>query len=111
MLEGIISNHGIDMKFVLLHEAKNDDGIKSFFYDIWELYLKVSFRSAHCRACDPSVSNIHFAIDNDESFSYRSYSHPEFDLRQSSASQCEEVLVEVNSYWNPTYTAHWISSM
>lgn len=33
-----------DMKFVLLHEGKNDDGIKSFFMDVWELYVKVSFR-------------------------------------------------------------------
>jgi hypothetical protein len=33
------------MKFVLLHEGKNDDGIKSFFMDVWELYVKVSFRS------------------------------------------------------------------
>jgi hypothetical protein len=32
----------LDMKFVLLHEAKNDDGIKAFFTDVWELYVKVS---------------------------------------------------------------------
>lgn len=31
-----------DMKFVLLHEARNDDGIKSFFMDVWELYVKAS---------------------------------------------------------------------
>lgn len=31
-----------DMKFVLLHEARNDDGIKSFFHEVWELYVKVS---------------------------------------------------------------------
>lgn len=30
-----------DMKFILLHEAKNDDGIKAFFVDVWELYVKV----------------------------------------------------------------------
>ena len=29
------------MKFVILHETKNDDGIKVFFNDLWELYLKV----------------------------------------------------------------------
>ena len=29
------------MKFVLLHEARNDDGIKAFFVDVWELYVKV----------------------------------------------------------------------
>lgn len=30
------------MKFVLLHETRNDDGIRSFFMDVWELYVKVS---------------------------------------------------------------------
>jgi hypothetical protein len=30
------------MKFVLLHEGKNDDGIRSFFMEVWELYVKVS---------------------------------------------------------------------
>lgn len=32
----------VDMKFVLLHESRNDDGIKAFFSDVWELYVKVS---------------------------------------------------------------------
>ena len=31
----------LDVKFVLLHEGKNDDGIRSFFVELWELYLKV----------------------------------------------------------------------
>lgn len=30
------------MKFILLHETKNDDGIRTFFMDVWELYVKVS---------------------------------------------------------------------
>lgn len=30
------------MKFVLLHEAKNEEGIRAFFMDVWELYVKVS---------------------------------------------------------------------
>lgn len=29
------------MKFILLHEAKNEDGIRAFFMDVWELYVKV----------------------------------------------------------------------
>jgi len=29
------------MKFIILHETKNDDGIKVFFNDLWELYVKV----------------------------------------------------------------------
>ena len=33
--------NNIDMKFIVLHETKNDDGIKAFFNDLWELYVKV----------------------------------------------------------------------
>ena len=37
------------MKFVLLHEAKNDEGIRAFFMDVWELYVKVCvFQPVHC---------------------------------------------------------------
>ena len=35
----------LDVKFIILHETKNDDGIKVFFNDLWELYLKVRVRS------------------------------------------------------------------
>ncbi|TDL29312.1 hypothetical protein BD410DRAFT_779685 [Rickenella mellea] len=37
-------------KFILLHEAKNDDGIRAFFVDVWELYVKAAmnpFQSAY----------------------------------------------------------------
>ncbi|KAF7306733.1 Transport protein particle complex subunit [Mycena indigotica] len=36
-----------NMKFVLLHEGKNDDGIKSFFVDVWELYVKTMLNPFH----------------------------------------------------------------
>lgn len=32
------------VRFVLLHDQKNDDGIRLFFLDLWELYVKVSRR-------------------------------------------------------------------
>lgn len=43
MLSVVIFIRCSDMKFVLLHDGKNDDsGIKSFFTELWELYVKVS---------------------------------------------------------------------
>ena len=35
------------MKFIILHETKNDDGIKVFFNDLWELYVKVRVLSLY----------------------------------------------------------------
>jgi hypothetical protein len=29
------------VKFVLLHEGKNDEGIRGFFMEVWELFVKV----------------------------------------------------------------------
>ncbi|KAF7965879.1 hypothetical protein HWV62_32606 [Athelia sp. TMB] len=46
-----------NMKFILLHEAKNDDGIKSFFNDVWELYVKNMlnpFHTAHTSIRSPA---------------------------------------------------------
>jgi hypothetical protein len=40
---------GSDMKFVLLHEGKNDDGIRAFFTDVWELYVKVCSVEPPCQ--------------------------------------------------------------
>ncbi|KAJ7630729.1 Sedlin [Roridomyces roridus] len=36
-----------NMKFLLLHEGKNDDGIKAFFTDVWELYVKTMLNPFH----------------------------------------------------------------
>ncbi|KAH8106231.1 Sedlin [Cristinia sonorae] len=36
-----------NMKFILLHESRNDDGIKSFFHDVWELYVKTMLNPFH----------------------------------------------------------------
>jgi len=35
------------VKFVLLHDNKNDDGIRLFFLDLWELYVKVLLSPFH----------------------------------------------------------------
>ncbi|AAW45920.2 ER to Golgi transport-related protein, putative [Cryptococcus deneoformans JEC21] len=29
------------VKFILLHDVKNDDGIRLFFIDLWEAYVKI----------------------------------------------------------------------
>jgi len=36
-----------NMKFVLLHEGKNEDGIRQFFLDVWELYVKTMMNPFH----------------------------------------------------------------
>ncbi|KAN0064248.1 TRAPP subunit [Thecaphora frezii] len=35
------------VKFLILHEHKHDDGIRNFFLDVWEAYLKVSMNPFH----------------------------------------------------------------
>lgn len=37
-----------NVKFVLLHDqAKNDEGIRAFFHDVWELYVKTMLNPFH----------------------------------------------------------------
>jgi len=61
----------LDMKFVLLHEAKNDEGIRAFFMDVWELYVKVGIilpiycaisREVYLRVCRISVSAVYLPV-------------------------------------------------
>ncbi|KAK8847629.1 hypothetical protein IAR55_005488 [Kwoniella newhampshirensis] len=35
------------VKFVLLHDIKNDDGIRLFFLDLWEAYTKILLNPFH----------------------------------------------------------------
>lgn len=55
------------MKFIILHETKNDDGIKVFFNDLWELYVKVRVLSFVCpflffsRALQTAMNPFHTA--------------------------------------------------
>jgi hypothetical protein len=54
------------MKFVLLHEGKNDEGIRAFFAEVWELYVKVS---GHCWLAGAGTEDGGCA-DDDEPVSY-----------------------------------------
>ncbi|TYJ53615.1 hypothetical protein B9479_005763 [Cryptococcus floricola] len=35
------------VKFILLHDVKNDDGIRTFFVELWEIYIKVLMNPFH----------------------------------------------------------------
>jgi hypothetical protein len=37
----------IDLRFLILHEHKHDDGIRNFFFDVWELVVKVMMNPFH----------------------------------------------------------------
>jgi hypothetical protein len=62
------------MKFVLLHEGKNDDGIRQFFMDVWELYVKVrGFRRGF-------EAILIMGADDGKSLSYSTYSDEECSI-------------------------------
>ncbi len=70
-----------DMKFVLLHDAKGDDGVKAFFTELWELYIKVGAHWYRLRA-RPHQRALHFSCayarytDSYESFPQCTYGDP-----------------------------------
>ena len=35
-----------DTKFILLHETRNEEGIRGFFHEVWEVYVKVCWSSS-----------------------------------------------------------------
>lgn len=43
---------------VLLHEHKHEDGIKNFFLDVWEAYLKVTIHPLTLSQCHGNPSDM-----------------------------------------------------
>ena len=73
------------MKFLLLHDLRNDDGIKQFFSDVHELYVKVG-----CNQQNPDVihdfdvflffvgQNLHGEVQTDPSQSLLHTKHVDY---------------------------------
>ena len=76
-----------DMKFIILHETKNDDGIKVFFTDLWELYLKVRAPSV---VYFPGVQSV---SDGHESVPHCAHADTQHGVRQSGEGEREEESV------------------
>ena len=73
------------MKFIVLHETKNDDGIKVFFHDLWELYAKVRVRRFVLL-----LFFIHGFLDGHESVSHCAHADTQHGVRQPGEGEREE---------------------
>jgi hypothetical protein len=77
-----------DVKFVLLHDGRNEDGARLFFMDVWELYVKVSpgpvRRPGPVLKCTVALC----IADGDESIPLCAHGHPESGVRQQTQSEC-----------------------
>ncbi|THH11549.1 hypothetical protein EW145_g602 [Phellinidium pouzarii] len=47
-----------NMKFILLHEGKNDEGIRAFFMDVWELAAEQTLLNPFHSAYTPIKSSV-----------------------------------------------------
>ena len=81
----------LDMKFILLHETRNDDGIKSFFMDVWELYVKVSV-TGFSRSLLPLR---HCYSDHAEPLPHRAYTDTKPSFRCARTCEREKISVKI----------------
>lgn len=84
------------VKFVLLHDVKNDDGIRLFFIDLWEAYIKVN------DICSGGVERFGLLISNvdiTESILYRQHADKESSIRSQSESYGQKTFVNYKPGW------------
>ena len=79
------------MKFILLHEGKNDEGIRAFFMDVWELYIKVGVFMDDELVDKQMLTR---SVDNAEPISYGIHADKEHGVPCTGAGECEATPVD-----------------
>jgi hypothetical protein len=69
------------MKLILLHDSKNDDGIRLFLHETWESYVKVRLLLPVPLVC-PDILPPLVPLDPTQPFSRNQLSHPESLVRR-----------------------------
>jgi trafficking protein particle complex subunit 2 len=64
------------MKFVLLHEAKNEEGIRAFFTEVWELYVKVCTHTVRGNRLIVRHISLVSTTDNHDNYSLQTAMNP-----------------------------------
>lgn len=78
----------LQVKLLLLHDLKNEDGIRLFFIDVWEAYTKVSLSPLRYVQVAANGS------DTVESLPHYQHPNPESSIRSQSTRKREEASLE-----------------
>lgn len=84
------------VKLVILHDIKNDEGIRLFFMDVWEHYVKVSLNHPIPHACIVESDHVHMSvprIDIVEPVPYTDDKDHLSSVRPTSKSQRQETPI------------------